>query len=211
VLAWLFTVSYAHRNPLALFGLDAVNMMLTMYLMLGPCGAVWSLDRLLSRGRARAAQDRAKEAQRLAAREVAASDAAPELISANFSTRLIQCHMCLIYLFSALGKLQGETWWDGSAIWFAVGNLEYQAWDATWIAAYPLLGNFITQTTVLWELSYAVLIWPRLWRPLMLALAVPLHLGIGLWLGMPSFGVAMLIGNMAFVEPWVLRALLGRK
>jgi hypothetical protein len=42
----------------------------------------------------------------------------------------------------------------------------------------------------------------------MILLAVPLHLGIGLFLGMITFGLAMLIGNLAFVSPrWVRRVL----
>ena len=47
VLAFLFAVSYANRiTPGAYFGLDKINCMLAMYLMLGPCGARYSIDRL---------------------------------------------------------------------------------------------------------------------------------------------------------------------
>ena len=60
---------------------------------------------------------------------------------------------------------------------------------------------FVAHLTVAWELSYCVLVWPRLTRPLVLALAVPLHLGIALFLGMITFGLVMLIGNLAFVFP----------
>ena len=50
VLAYVIAVSYAHRvTPGAFFGLDKINCMLAMYLMLGPCGARYSLDRYLSR------------------------------------------------------------------------------------------------------------------------------------------------------------------
>ena len=45
VLGFLFAASYAHRvSPGAFFGLDKVNCMLVMYLMLGPSGARYSLD-----------------------------------------------------------------------------------------------------------------------------------------------------------------------
>ena len=47
MLAYLFAVSYANRiTPGAYFGLDKINCMLAMYLMLGPCGARYSVDRL---------------------------------------------------------------------------------------------------------------------------------------------------------------------
>ena len=35
---------------------------------------------------------------------------------------------------------------------------------------------------------------------MMLLLAIPLHLGIGLCMGMLEFGLVMLIANLAFVE-----------
>ncbi|NOY29102.1 MAG: HTTM domain-containing protein, partial [Planctomycetes bacterium] len=96
VLAFLLAVSYAHRvSPGAFFGLDKINCMLALYLMLGPCGARYSLDRIrrLRRGNA--------------------SPAMPST-SANIAIRLIQLHLCVIYLFSGLAKLLGENWQAGS-------------------------------------------------------------------------------------------------
>ena len=47
VLAFLIAVSYANRvTPGAYFGLDKINCMLAMYLISGPCGARYSVDRL---------------------------------------------------------------------------------------------------------------------------------------------------------------------
>ena len=44
VLGFLFAASYVNRAIDASFGLDQVNVMLVMYLMLAPCGAVYSVD-----------------------------------------------------------------------------------------------------------------------------------------------------------------------
>jgi hypothetical protein len=187
LLGFLFAVSYANRiTPGAYFGLDKINCMLALYLMLGPCGARYSVDRLwrLKHG---------------GPAEVAPSSAA------NFAIRLIQVHMCIIYLFSGIGKLQGESWPSGEASWLSFAMLEYQSIDMTWMAHHPLLLNLMTHLTVFWELSYAALIWPRLTRPWMLLMAVIVHGGIILFLGMPTFGLAMLIGNLAFVSPNTVR------
>jgi hypothetical protein len=193
VLAYLAAVSYVNRVPGALFGLDQINCMLAMYLMLGPSGAAWSLDRLL--------------AARKAGRRL--PPAAPST-GANLAVRLMQFQMCVIYFFAGLGKLHGESWWGGDAIWGAVANLEYQSIDMTWLAAWPLTVAVLTQLTVYWELFFCVLVWPRLLRPLVLALAIPLHLGIALCMGMITFGLVMLIGCVSFVPPWLVRrALLG--
>jgi hypothetical protein len=191
VLAFIITISYANRVPSALFGLDVINAMLALYLMLGPSGACFSLDRLIARWRA--------------GRQLPPPRPS---ISANVAVRLIQLHMCIVYLFAGLSKLLGPTWWDGTAMWLAVANLEYQSIDMTWLASWPLALNFLTHLTIAWEISYAALVWPRLTRPIVLALAVPLHLGIACFLGMITFGLVMLIGNVAFVSPAVVRAIL---
>jgi hypothetical protein len=44
----------------------------------------------------------------------------------------------------------------------------------------------------------------------MLLLAVPLHLGIAICLGMVTFGLIMLVGNLAFVSPRIVRAVVER-
>jgi hypothetical protein len=129
---------------------------------------------------------------------------------ANLAVRLIQIHMCIVYLFAGISKLVGMAWWDGTALWMAFGNLEYQSLDMTWMAGFPLLINLMTHVTVAWELSYWALVWPRLTRPIVLALAVPLHMGIAICLGMITFGLAMLIGNLAFVPSWLVRGAIDR-
>ncbi len=193
VLAFIITASYVGRAQGALFGLDHINLMLSMYLMLGPSGAAYSLDRLVRRPPG------------------AADRPARPSVAANIAIRLIQIHLCIIYLCAGTAKLTGPAWWDGTAMWKAVASLEYQSLDMTWMAHWPLVLNLLTHVTIFWELFYCALIWPRATRPVMLALAVPLHLGIAFCLGMITFGLVMLIANLAFVPPHVVRALLQRK
>ena len=102
----------------------------------------------------------------------------------------------------------GASWWDGNALWLAFGNYEYQTLDMTWLAAYPLAINALSQLTVIWELSYCVLVWPRLTRPIIIGLAIPLHLGIAVCMGMITFGTVMLFVNMAFVSPDLIRGIV---
>jgi hypothetical protein len=186
VLAYLLAVSYAQRvTPGAYFGLDKINCLLAMYLMLGPCGARYSLDRLWRMRRGKGTQ-------------------VEPSVSANVAVRLLQLHMCIIYFFSGLGKLQGMSWWDGEAVWMSVANLEYQSLDLTWMANSwwgVRLYNLLTHATVFWELTYCFLIWNRFARPWILALAIAVHGGIAIALGMATFGLVMLIGNLAFIAP----------
>jgi hypothetical protein len=182
ILAFLITVSYIYRVSAASFGLDQINAMLALYLAIGPSGDALSIDRWrgVRRGRAPA-------------------DAPPRSAGANLALRLINVHMCVIYFFAGISKLQGEAWWNGEAMWRAFANLEYQSIDMTWMAWHPRILDLLTHVSVLWELSFCALIWrPRL-RPLVLAGAVPLHVGIGACLGMWTFGLIMLVGCASFL------------
>jgi hypothetical protein len=191
VLSFVVALSYVNRVPGTLFGLDQINLLLISYLMLAPTGGAYSLDRKIAawrRGR----------------------NLPPEAPStaANVATRLIQLHMCIIYFFAGLGKLQGDTWWHGDALWGAAANLEYQTVDLTWLAEWPVLTAILSQGTAYWELTFCVLVWPRLTRPLVMFVALPLHLGIGICMGLMTFGLIMPVGVAAFVEPWLTRRVL---
>lgn len=188
-LAFVAAVAYVHRiAPGAFFGLDKINCLLALYLIFGPCGARYSVDSFLRRRKER-------EAPGLSS-------------SATTAIRLIQIHMCIIYLFGGLAKLQGGSWWNGSATWWSVASVEYQSLDMSWLANWPGLFIAMTFGTVLWELFYIALIWNRYTRKLCLFIAILVHGGIAVALGMITFGLAMLIGNLAFVEPATVRKLL---
>jgi hypothetical protein len=189
VLSLVIAISYGYRTPTALFGLDQINALLTMYLCLGPCGAALSLDRLIRRWR-----------------KGELSPPRPSVAS-NVSLRLIQLHMCVIYFFAGVAKLRGYAWSDGTAMWLSLANLEYtsQSFDMTWMARHPRLIDVMTHVTVLWELSFCLLIWRPLLRPVVLAVGVVLHLGIGAFLGMWTFGLIMLVGCASFLPPEMIR------
>jgi uncharacterized membrane protein YphA (DoxX/SURF4 family) len=184
ILALVVVISFANRVPEALFGLDKLNLVLTLYLAIGPSGSALSLDRWLARRR-----------------RLGTPPAPPPSVGANFALRLIQVHMCIIYLYAGLSKLQGGTWWTGQAMWLAFGNLEYQSADMTWLAWHPHVVEFLTHFTIVWEISFAVFIWIPVFRPLVLALSVVGHLGIGACLGLWTFSLIMLVGCASFLPP----------
>ncbi len=194
VLSWWLMLMVCHRMTLALFGLDQVVAMLLTYLMLAQCGSVWSVDGLLRR--------------RIGARWwLPAGD--PHVAN-RIATRLVQVHLCVIYLFSGLSKARGEMWFDGSALWYALVNYEYQSLNLVWLGRYPWLVSLLTLATLFWETFYCALVWPRLTRPFVLGMAVLVHGGIAVALGMPTFGWMMIVANMAFVSPQTVRGLVGR-
>jgi Vitamin K-dependent gamma-carboxylase len=191
-LTWFLTLMVCHRATGYLFGLDQVVMMLTMYLMIAPSGAVWSMDAWL----------RDKKSFNLP-KWLLHSDMPSTMTT--IATRLIQCHLAVVYLFGGIGKLRGEMWWDGSAMWFALASYEYQSFDGTWLGRYPFLLALVTHVTLFWEVFYCALIWPRWSRYVFLGMAVVMHAGIAIFLGMITFGFMMIVANMAFIEPEITR------
>jgi hypothetical protein len=187
VLAYLLAVSYVQRvTPGGFFGLDKTNCMLAMYLLLGPCGARYSLDRLWRLRRGSAADP-------------------PPSTSANLAVRLMQVHLCVMYLFSGLAKMEGASWQMGSAVWWAAASFEYQSISLLWLASWPMLVAVLTHATVFWETFYCCLVWNRFARPIVLWMALAVHGGIAVFLGMITFGLAMIFANLSFLKPETVR------
>ncbi len=235
-LAWFLTLMVCHRMTGFLFGLDQVVMMLAMYLIVAPAGSLWSLDAIWGR-RLRRRQIAFEEKSDRAASTSQVPHTLPPPTSpgsgrfkvmggngcmhwlfpddqpsavTTLSMRLMQIHLCIVYLFGGLAKLRGEMWWDGSAMWFSLAAYEYQSLDMTWLGRFPTLTAVLTHLTVFWETFYCFLVWRRPWRPIMLGLAVAVHGGIALFLGMVTFGFMMIVANLAFVEPSWLQSLFRR-
>jgi CheY-like chemotaxis protein len=195
VLAFLITISYSQRVPVANFGLDQILGLLTLYLALGPSGACCSLDAVIRRWwRHR--------------RGLATPLSPVRSATARMAMRLIQLHLCAIYFWAGFGKLKGPSWWTGEAMWRVIANGEYQTLDLTWLAWVPWLPYLIAHVTILWEVFFVALIWNHRLRPLMLAVGTAMHLGIGAFLGMWTFGLIMIFAYVSFADPEQTRARL---
>lgn len=196
---WLGHLCFSQRGFAISYGLDSIAAFLTLYLVIGPCGGAFSIDSWLARRR--------KAIERC-------TNPKPNFsILANISVRCIQIHICFVYLFAGLAKLQGALWWSGLATYYAAMTPEMWPveFDLRWIGRHPelvqVLANLGVLFTLAFEISFAWLIWrPRL-RPLLILSAVVLHLGIGVALGMGAFGLIMLAGCSAFIDPVTCRSL----
>lgn len=186
VLAFVITISYSQRVPVANFGLDQILGMLCLYLAIGPSGACLSVDRWWKVRKARERGEVLPE---------------PRHSSARTALRLIQFHMCVIYFWAGIAKLKGDTWFTGEAMWQVLANQEYQTMDMTWMAWIPAVPYLVAHVTVIWEMSFCVLVWNSKLRPWMLAIGTGMHFGIGAFLGMWTFGLVMTYAYFAFSDP----------
>ena len=227
VLTWVGQLSYIHRTTIVLFGVDTMMAILLLYLMIGPSGAAYSVDRLIARWWTRSkpniiARWRSfwrKPIGTIPPGPVPSLDPVPS-VSANVAMRLLQVHVCFIYLASGLAKMLGRSWWDGTAVWGTLANYEFAPMQfEIYNDILRLLGRnqlvlmtFLTTAcyfTLFFEIGYAFLIWRPATRWLMLGMAIVLHGMIGLFMGLKTFSLMMLVMNMAFLKPGEVRWFFG--
>lgn len=224
-LTWMFSLWYIHRDPVALFGVDTMMTILLLYLMIGPSGGAVSVDRLMARWWHGAKPGVLNRWRRLlgkqplpeSAVQPAAYSADPvPSVSANFAVRLLQIHVCIIYFVSAISKLQGAAWWNGTAVWGTLANFEFapMALEIGGVQVYNEFLRFLGQYklrlelfltgacmfTLVFEMVYAFLIWRPSMRWPILWGAIILHGFIGLLMGLKTFALMMLVMNLAFVK-----------
>lgn len=214
VVTWLFVLSYIQRAMTTLFGMDTIMIVVVLYLMLGPSGAALSVDRLLSR-------------YWLTRRALRKGEPIPDLseprplVSANVALRLMQVHLCIIYFVAGISKLQGSTWWSGTAAWSTVANYEFAPFhyayymsSLRWLSQNRFLWEAVmtsaTMATVAFEVIFPFMVWFRPTRWLMIVSAVLMHTAIAVLMGLVTFSLMMITLLFAFVPPEALRRLLNR-
>jgi hypothetical protein len=214
VLTWLGMLSYTQRAPTSLFGMDTIMNVVVLYLMIGPTGAALSVDRLIARYWA------TYQALRNHLPAPKFSGPAPQ-VSANVALRLLQVHVCIIYLASGVSKLQGAAWWNGNAVWGTLANYEFSPMQ---LQIYSGFLHLICQHRWLWELvttsgsyftlafeiGFPFLVWSRSTRWIMVVSAVFLHVGIALCMGLVTFSLMMLVAVSVFIPATTVREFLGR-
>jgi hypothetical protein len=231
VLAVLFTLGWRSRivTPFLLLlwiglstnstlltnGGDTVMRLTLFFALFADLSRHFSLDAVRRRREAEPGA-RGPSAAVVAARRVAAR--IPRLVKVLLhNTALVLCayQIMLIYVNSAILKLQGEEWRDGSATYYSLVIDGYRPWP--WISdllAQASLGVVLASfAAVVFQGLFPLLI---LWRPtriVALVVITGMHVMIGLLLGLWPFSLAMIALDFLFVRDATWReglALLGR-
>jgi len=209
ILSWIGALAYVHRAPSGLFGMDAMIMILLFYMIIAPGGEIYSLDHYFQKMRRKKAGDPNW------------NESPKPLILSNFVTRMIQIHFCIIYLAAATSKLQGSSWWNGTALWGVLANYSFNPMH---ISAYTSVLVFLTKHKVLWEIimttgcvytiilesSFPFLVWNRKLKWIMICGSIILHTGIGILMGLTTFSLCMVALVLGFVPPEFIGNLIDR-
>jgi hypothetical protein len=207
VLTWVAALCYIHRAPTTLFGMDTMMVLILTYLMFAPSGARFSVDRWLEKRRQR--------------KEFGHELPVPPSAAATFATRLIQINFCFIYLASGLSKLQGGAWWNGTATWWTMANSYFAPTDnpvylgtLTYLSKHRWLWEIAMSSgtfgTLFLEIGLPFLIWNKNLRWVMICGSVMLHTFIGLFMGLVTFSLFMIIMLSGFVPPEIARTMIAR-
>lgn len=185
VAALAVMLSTVHRGPMLASLVEPVVTMVMFYYCLGPGGPfAWIASKFSGRPIERVSS------------------------WATVSLRLIQVHLCLLYATMGLSKLMSDTWWGGSGVWWLIARPESRLFDLTGLATWEIGGtpigiyviNLWSHAIVVFELAFALLIWNRLLRPLLLGWSLIHWIGVAILLGQPILALMMIGANAAFLD-----------
>lgn len=172
-LVWFLHWSFTNTGFSGVYGVDMYTQVFLFYLMWAPSGAAFSLDILLGRMTHEPSWQ------------------------ARLAIRVLQLHMCISYLASGIEKASGEQWWNGDVLWIALNTPGYSRIDFHWLAHVPMLAMLACWATLVIEIFYCVMVWPKKSRMLWVIATCSLHLGIALFLNLTIFGILMCVPTIA--------------
>ncbi len=167
-LAWGLHLSLVTSGFASYYGVDQVANSFLFYLLVFPSGRTW----------------------RFASRP--ASSRPEETIPVG-CLRVVQVHLCVIYLAAGLDKAMGSQWWNGEAIWQTVSQPAFSTFDLSGLAMHPGIAMFAGWGTLIVEIGYAFLVWPRRTRKVWCIATIGLHLCTCLFMGLVFFSSLMIL------------------
>jgi hypothetical protein len=180
ILTWALSMSFANVNPNIDNAGDTIRGITLFYLMLCPCGAAWSIDRLLQR------------------RQQGSS--APTYVW-PWPLRLLFIQLCLIYFMNGLYKITSASWLEGDSLYYVLCDLTLTRFSIAELPIPFLVAQISTWLVLAWELSFPVLVLFRQTRWLALWFGVVFHVGIFVTMELGGFAPYVLCLYLPLL-PW---------
>jgi hypothetical protein len=179
-VAWALAMFFWSANPLIHNAGDTVRNTILFYLMLCPCGAVWSAD---------------------AWRRRRTESSGPRLYVYPWPIALLFVQLTVIYFYNGVHKVLGPQWRSGEVLHYVLGDLVMTRMSYARLPLPYVVTQVTTWIVLGWELAFPLLV---LWRPtrvIALFMGVCLHIGIGLSVELGMFAPYMLCLYLPLV-PW---------
>jgi len=181
IATWCLHVASVKSGGLLAYGVDNFTTIGLFYLMVAPLPDRWSMD--------------------YRSRKIPLKNGQLH----GFFRRVLQLHLCLIYFFGGLAKSFGAGWWTGESIWRAFAHPPFNVIAPETLVHWRFLFPIASISTVLLEIGYPFLMWPRYTRRVWLLGILIMHVGIGLLMRMYLFASIMIILNLAAFGPGLIR------
>jgi CubicO group peptidase (beta-lactamase class C family) len=176
-LAWGLHLSLVTSGSASFYGVDQLANTFLVYLLLFPSGRAWTF----------------------ASRP--ASSPRDATIPVGF-LRVMQLHLCVIYLAAGWDKAMGSQWWNGEAIWQTVSQPIFSTFDLSWLAQHSWIPMLAGWGMLAVEVGYPFLVWPRRTRKVWCLATIGFHLGTGVFMGLVFFSsVMILLTSCLFLIP----------
>ncbi|MFJ8667263.1 HTTM domain-containing protein [Streptomyces sp. NPDC093600] len=130
----------------------------------------------------------------------------------NGALFVIGAQICLVYASAGWYKIQGTTWQNGSAVYYAM-HLEFLTpWPALShaLSGNALLSLVMTYGTVAIQVAFPFALMRRKVKNVLLVLMIGEHIGIWVLMGLPYFSMVMIAADAVFA-PTVLLLWLDRR
>jgi hypothetical protein len=192
VAATVATLSFFSRAPMVTGEFEPILALLMVYLCVGRASDEYSVPVYLAR-RARGRAGSLPQASNIQ------HPASPLNTTA---LRLLQIHIAIVHLMMACAMLAAPegSWWTGEGIYLAAMRPGMALVDFTFLKEHPRIVAAWSHAITLYLLTFPVLVWPSLSRPIVLAIGALIWLSIALATGWLMFSLAMLLGLLAFVD-----------
>jgi hypothetical protein len=123
----------------------------------------------------------------------------PQLL--GFWRRVLQVHLCFVYLIGGLSKCLGSGWWDGTNLWRALSRPPFNTISPDVLVRFKYVLVVLGISICLIEVGYPFFIWMKKTRFFWLICILAMHVTIGLTMGLYLFALIMVVLNLAAFGP----------
>ena len=175
--------SFHQRNIWLLSSSELLMRIITLYLVFSPCGHAFSVDSI---------KGKVKE-------------------WSPWVLRIIQIQLSVIYVWTVWHKLKGDTWFDGTALYYATRLESMKNFTVPFLLDWMPFLKFATWMTLIIELALGILIWFKEFRRPLIILGILFHLGIEYMMSIPFFEINMILLLLLFIPPEEVRSFIEEK
>ena len=172
--------SFHQRNIWLLSSSEVLMRSVSLLLLFTPCGQSLSIDSIVNRSK---------------------YGIPKKLTSPVWGLRMIQIQISVIYLWTVWHKLKGETWYDGTAVYYATRLESMTNLPLPYLMDSVFFLKAATWGTLITEFSLGVLIWFKEFRKPVIIIGIIFHLGIEYLMSIPFFELYMIALLLNFYTP----------